>query len=744
MATRSWLDLDTSGDDTSDFEERTPPPQSAAGNNASPLTTNSTTTPQTTPSQSQPVVQPQPPSQVHPQRTLQHRQLYQPPKLQSTSPDSPQRALPRRALNKFDLRGNGLGPRKSRSIGGLPTSFRPPMQGGGASNHMKDNLAALQRLDLGNGNGMEDGNVDVNHNHNHNHNNGGNNNTENGGDGQLKRTYSYPLPDHAPFCVWLGNLPAEAKPSHIVSFLEPVGIEPKDVRFGRIHKNKYTCAYVDFYSKEDMKKALLSIDATNAPEFMGRKVEIDINEGIVVDREAAVTCTSSASSLNSPFRNNKNKRGIAHSAHHANGNGKDGGGGGGDGGADANTQDIRFSVGNGHHHEDTGVGVGGGNVAGVDDRGLLNTSHSNGNSTGSNGGGYSGDYYSDKREKYHRSKQFDSPHNGPGASPAFRGRARSGRGGDRNFVGGVGGGGVNAGYWTGQWGQYRRKSGNGNGNGGSKYGNGFSPKMNNANGNNAPANESVAPNLANMHSKPVKILQRPKHSPSTSTQTQSPPQSMAALVAQHNPQQPQQQQQQTVPNEPANLTKTASSASSIHDEVKPRKSRFPTLDEDEQRNPTVVQDYIQKEQQYHDAESNGSVNGSMKNYHMDTPSSSAAAEATAAAYYDKKANYYNKSSKRRIDNNSFNGHTQQFPQHTGYKGKRHRNNHRSNTSDDAYYTSKSSYKSSYREDRSNGRRTNYNDSRSAGSSYRGGGGAGGSGGRYSKKRHGGSNSYAAY
>merc|ERR1712137_1133400 len=93
---------------------------------------------------------------------------------------------------------------------------------------------------------------------------------------------------------------AESKPSHIVKYLEPLGIDPKDIRFGRIHKNKYTCAYVDFHCKEDMKMALQSIDCTNAPLFMGRQVEIDINEGIVVDRESAVTCTSSASSLNSP------------------------------------------------------------------------------------------------------------------------------------------------------------------------------------------------------------------------------------------------------------------------------------------------------------------------------------------------------------------------------------------------------------------------------------------------------------
>eukprot|EP01084_Bolivina_argentea_P196422 336698_1 len=123
---------------------------------------------------------------------------------------------------------------------------------------------------------------------------------------ELKRTYSYPLPDVEPFCVWLGNLPAEAKPSDIVSYLEPLQVQPRDIRFGRIHKNKYTCAYVDFYNKLDMQAALQSIDCSAAPLFMGRQVEIDINEGIVVDREAAVTCTSSSSALNSPFRPQKN------------------------------------------------------------------------------------------------------------------------------------------------------------------------------------------------------------------------------------------------------------------------------------------------------------------------------------------------------------------------------------------------------------------------------------------------------
>merc|ERR1719245_977214 len=113
---------------------------------------------------------------------------------------------------------------------------------------------------------------------------------------EANRTYSYPLPDMEPFCVWLGNLPAEAKPSDIVEYLEPLKIEPRDIRFGRIHKNKYTCAYIDFYNKEDMKRTLRSIDCSDAPLFMGRQVEIDINEGIVVDREHAVNMTGSSTS----------------------------------------------------------------------------------------------------------------------------------------------------------------------------------------------------------------------------------------------------------------------------------------------------------------------------------------------------------------------------------------------------------------------------------------------------------------
>merc|ERR1712154_238051 len=73
--------------------------------------------------------------------------------------------------------------------------------------------------------------------------------------------YSHPFPDSEPFSVWLGNLPFSAKPSDIVKYLEPLNIQPRDIRFGRIHKNKYTCSYVDFYGKDDMKLALQSIDS---------------------------------------------------------------------------------------------------------------------------------------------------------------------------------------------------------------------------------------------------------------------------------------------------------------------------------------------------------------------------------------------------------------------------------------------------------------------------------------------------
>lgn len=110
-------------------------------------------------------------------------------------------------------------------------------------------------------------------------------------------SYSYPLPESEPFCVWLGNLPAEATPSDIVSYLSaviPSGplLQAKDIRFGRIHKHKYTCAYVDFYSRRDMRRALEAIDHPRARLFMGRQVEIDINEGVQVDRDLALRYAS--------------------------------------------------------------------------------------------------------------------------------------------------------------------------------------------------------------------------------------------------------------------------------------------------------------------------------------------------------------------------------------------------------------------------------------------------------------------
>eukprot|EP01083_Nonionella_stella_P234081 824166_1 len=132
---------------------------------------------------------------------------------------------------------------KSKSMT-LPTTFR-------MNNNNKHNNNSMGGADSHTPKMIreEDG---INH-----HNNNNNNIVE------PLRTYSYPIPDKEPFCVWLGNLPAEAKPSDIVKYLEPLKIEPRDIRFGRIHKNKYTCAYVDFYNKEDMKTALQSIDCSS-------------------------------------------------------------------------------------------------------------------------------------------------------------------------------------------------------------------------------------------------------------------------------------------------------------------------------------------------------------------------------------------------------------------------------------------------------------------------------------------------
>ena len=96
----------------------------------------------------------------------------------------------------------------------------------------------------------------------------------------IKRStsYSYPMPESEPFCVWLGNLPATATSSDVVKYLEPMKIEPRDIRFGRVYKKgPYRCAFVDFYNKEDMRMALESISSPDAPLFMDRLIEIDIN-----------------------------------------------------------------------------------------------------------------------------------------------------------------------------------------------------------------------------------------------------------------------------------------------------------------------------------------------------------------------------------------------------------------------------------------------------------------------------------
>ena len=74
------------------------------------------------------------------------------------------------------------------------------------------------------------------------------------------------------------------------SYLEQFGPTPKDIRFGRIHKGKYTCAFVDFYNQQDMKRALIGIDCDDAPMLLGRVVDIDINEG-AINRTLAVAFT---------------------------------------------------------------------------------------------------------------------------------------------------------------------------------------------------------------------------------------------------------------------------------------------------------------------------------------------------------------------------------------------------------------------------------------------------------------------
>jgi hypothetical protein len=106
-----------------------------------------------------------------------------------------------------------------------------------------------------------------------------------------QRNYSYPIPDRPPYCVWLGNMPSTAGDKDLVEYLGKMGVVMKDIRWGR-RQGAHTCCYVDFYGVEDMKVVLETVDAPNAPRFMGRLLQIDINEGIRVDRESAVTAVT--------------------------------------------------------------------------------------------------------------------------------------------------------------------------------------------------------------------------------------------------------------------------------------------------------------------------------------------------------------------------------------------------------------------------------------------------------------------
>jgi len=96
-------------------------------------------------------------------------------------------------------------------------------------------------------------------------------------DEELNSNYTHPLPDKEPFCVWIGNLPPWANPSLIITYFKSLNIVPKEVRLGRIVKNRYSCAYVDLYTQQDMKSTLRTIDSTTATPFYGRKIEIDIH-----------------------------------------------------------------------------------------------------------------------------------------------------------------------------------------------------------------------------------------------------------------------------------------------------------------------------------------------------------------------------------------------------------------------------------------------------------------------------------
>ena len=109
---------------------------------------------------------------------------------------------------------------------------------------------------------------------------------------EKKMEFSLAIPESEPFCVWLGNLPASAMINDVFDYLALFDVRPKDVRFGRVHSHRHTCAYVDFYNQCDMIKALESIHCSDAPLFMERKLKIDINEGIKANRSKAIQSAS--------------------------------------------------------------------------------------------------------------------------------------------------------------------------------------------------------------------------------------------------------------------------------------------------------------------------------------------------------------------------------------------------------------------------------------------------------------------
>merc|ERR1712228_186919 len=97
-------------------------------------------------------------------------------------------------------------------------------------------------------------------------------------------SYNDGLPNSAPFCVWLGNLPAEATSSDIVKYLEPLKIEPRDIDLvactkkdrivvrmlifitkricvwhcNQYHHRKHHCLWVEWLRLISMKELLLS------------------------------------------------------------------------------------------------------------------------------------------------------------------------------------------------------------------------------------------------------------------------------------------------------------------------------------------------------------------------------------------------------------------------------------------------------------------------------------------------------